>query len=1753
MTRHNLDSHISWLLSHKVTFPATVYATNSAVATAAEIVEEEFLDEEDTLQEVEEEALRAAAPARENRVQTNVAQEFIRPPLPSSKPQIPDITSADGFMGKLSSSSKPTRPGLMTQNQLATPASTSGTTSSAESHLRTGSRGLAGTYAAQLREERNGTPSARSVIDRSLPRFPQPFQTPQTPRQTPRPTIDGKIKTIESVDLTGDDQFADPPIKSSSSDAAFGSPITLWREDSASRAEPPTRTSKKRKSGDLSPERIRRPFKHKSERIKASQSQQENLDSFIDIDDLPKRPATKTPSSQVQHQKFVKPSVELEDGMDGVEEYQVTETISTIQTRTRKSISRVPSFTGEPPGRSRQATYESSSRAIEPPRTNETPRTTIQVAASPALRLSTSPETKHVSSPQRPQKRRLQKTIQDSEDEGFSDAERKASCSPRTPTKASPRIVKASASPTRRDPLAFSPSRSRAADFNESKPRVGSPLRPISRNVAIGRNHVHSPFHRDSPTKLSLAPETYKPQSDQQTPSSSLGLDDKKLVGAYLKNSSLINLYQTRVINLLSQNALASMAYFDKGQPPPSLLKEERTALLDMQNAYEALSDSQARHKSLADQKKLVARQISEMLETDLDASHLESQFAKLTQDIQKLEKEIARLLYDSGAVKDGFGTGLENDVRTASLIEPSTSFGAIGSLPTGSNTTTNPHVILQTQLPSFQSRITASYDERIVEIPSRSPSTNRGANTTTDIHQTNSPLHRQNLPQGSSFIKPKPYAQTAQYSVSTISRQPNFYRDPSPTDYDFDGEEFNDLLDEEPGFQIAAETRNEIAEMIEDEDFGDSGDDKELLEAAQDFEKRQSFTKPPIHSRRPTTTETAWSTSENDRNREIVGNNMYSNVDLDQSDMFRHPWSNDVKTALKRRFKMNGFRIHQLDVINTTLGGEDAFVLMPTGGGKSLCFQLPGIIQSGKTKGVTIVISPLLSLMQDQVDHLQALNIRAGRISSDISAAERKRIMSYLDEEYPEQFIQLLYISPEMINQNQTFLTVLSRLHRNKKLARIVIDEAHCVSQWGHEFRPDYVALKSLRGKFPGVPLIALTATATQNVKVDVMSNLRMEGAKVFAQSFNRPNLLYEVRSKNGNGRESVDEIASMIKDKYKGQSGIIYTLSRVGCEKLAEKLKDKYGIAAAAYHGQMEPQEKIRIQKEWQSGQLQVVVATIAFGMGIDKKDVRFVVHYTIPKSLEGYYQETGRAGRDGKRAGCYLYYAYGDTMSLKKMIFKNMEKLPQEKLDRQWEMLKIVIQFCENKIDCRRQLVLAYFGENFDKRECRGTCDNCWSDVVYEPTDVSKYARAALQLVAGMEGERVTSLHCVDILRGANLKKIRDAGHDKLKEFGAGKNLARGDVERLFNALAQLEAIAEESIANKGGYANTYIKLGQKARDYLRGKVLKLNMPSTKPLAKRAQKSRSDPYPSTAVTSPLAPSSRKNQPAKQRYEEDDDVESDNFIAPDSEDEENAFERMPARGRSRLNAVEKLGPPITLDDRMAALSGIHRDVIHQFVDEAKKLEERIRNKTSARKPFFTEANLREMVIRWTLTLGEMRQIPEINVERVNSYGEKFLPLIKRFHSSYNAMMETEDEQDIDPNHQDVIDLVTDDEGEEDGVDEEFEIEEGLEEALLRAEASPYFQPEATTSKGKGKAGWKPRGSRGGYKARGNGKKSYTARKSNGSTSGQSNGAVRKRTSSGGSKRGRGSSSGGSLRNAFANQSGRSGGGGGGIGMMPT
>jgi bloom syndrome protein len=727
-------------------------------------------------------------------------------------------------------------------------------------------------------------------------------------------------------------------------------------------------------------------------------------------------------------------------------------------------------------------------------------------------------------------------------------------------------------------------------------------------------------------------------------------------------------------------------------------------------------------------------------------------------------------------------------------------------------------------------------------------------------------------------------------------------------------------------------------------EDYFDheSDDDEEMLEAAESFENSRVFEEPNAPSR---SREALSDASGNMLRYPPANKPSQSEPRIDQS-MMQHPWSKDVKNAMKNRFHLRGFRHNQLEAINAALCGKDAFVLMPTGGGKSLCYQLPSIINSGRTRGITIVISPLLSLMQDQVDHLAALNIQAVLINSEVTPEHRKFVFDALKGPRVEDFIQLLYITPEMINKSQAFLGAFEKLHQQKKLARIVIDEAHCVSQWGHDFRPDYKELGAVRRKLPGVPLMALTATATENVKVDVMHNLGMDKCEVFTQSFNRPNLTYELRKK-GKASDVLESIAEIINSMYKRQPGIIYCLSRKNCETLAQSLCDSYKIKAAHYHAGMDSADRTRVQKEWQAGKFNVIVATIAFGMGIDKPDVRFVIHHTIPKSLEGFYQETGRAGRDGKRSGCYLFYGYQDTSSLKRMIDQGDGSWDQK--ERQHGMLRNVIQFCENKSDCRRVQVLNYFGESFNREDCHNSCDNCNSDIVFESRDFTQHAETALKLVNMIHNDNVTLLHCVDVFRGGRGKKITDMGHDKLKSFyGAGCDIDRGDVERLFQRLLTEDALREENKVNKAGFASQYIHPGKNAALFVSGRRrLKIQIrvshsPKGKENSKRksATKKRTgkqavdpDHMPSTNISSPVQAASKQRRLVRKAH-----------FASNSEDEDSdGFDPVRANSSRSRGKNTLLGPPITGDETMAALNTVHQLVVDDFVQEAKKEGERV------------------------------------------------------------------------------------------------------------------------------------------------------------------------------------------------------------------
>lgn len=393
-----------------------------------------------------------------------------------------------------------------------------------------------------------------------------------------------------------------------------------------------------------------------------------------------------------------------------------------------------------------------------------------------------------------------------------------------------------------------------------------------------------------------------------------------------------------------------------------------------------------------------------------------------------------------------------------------------------------------------------------------------------------------------------------------------------------------------------------------------------------------------------------------------------------------------DLRQTLKQHFGYDEFRPMQLEVINKVLEGKDALTVMPTGGGKSLCYQIPAL----KLPGLTLVISPLISLMKDQVDALKARGIPAEYMNSSLTPTESLRIELGLINGN----IKLLYVAPERLN-SETFM----RLMMTSQISLIAVDEAHCISEWGHDFRPSYRGLITLREKFPSAPMIALTATATERVKKDIISQLGLKHPEIFISSFDRKNLKLKVYRKN-NSFETIRKIL----ESRPGESAIVYCYSRKEVENISEKL-NYHGINALPYHAGLTTEERKKNQELFINNEADVIVATVAFGMGIDKPDVRIVIHQTFPKTLEGYYQEIGRAGRDGKPSECILFYSYGDKHKHDFFIDKLEE--PESK-ERESMKMEQVMKYCETRL-CRRKFLLGYFGEDFERDNCGG-CDVC-----------------------------------------------------------------------------------------------------------------------------------------------------------------------------------------------------------------------------------------------------------------------------------------------------------------------------------------------------------------------------------------------------------------------------------------------------------
>ena len=516
-----------------------------------------------------------------------------------------------------------------------------------------------------------------------------------------------------------------------------------------------------------------------------------------------------------------------------------------------------------------------------------------------------------------------------------------------------------------------------------------------------------------------------------------------------------------------------------------------------------------------------------------------------------------------------------------------------------------------------------------------------------------------------------------------------------------------------------------------------------------------------------------------------------------------------DLAGALKKHFGYDAFRPLQEEIVTDALAGRDVFALMPTGGGKSLCFQLPALLRDG----LTIVVSPLISLMKDQVDALQTSGIAATFLNSALDRHEAvKRLRGLNRGEY-----RLLYVAPERLMLDGFFERAL-----NWNIAQIAIDEAHCISEWGHDFRPEYRELKKLRRHLPDVPIIALTATATERVRKDIVDQLHLCSAQCYVASFNRANLTYRVVPKSS----PYEQVLKLIRGRP-NESGIVYCASRRTADSLAAKLNAD-GVKAKPYHAGLEPADRAKHQEQFLRDDARVITATIAFGMGINKPNVRFVVHHDLPKNIESYYQETGRAGRDGLPSDCVLLFSASDVVKQRRFI---EEKSEREQRVAQ-EQLRDMIHYAETR-DCRRATLLKYFGEEFST-SCSG-CDNCMEPrETFDGTIHAQKFLSCIYRIYEKHGFGFGLNHVVDVLAGAETEGIRQRGHDELSTYGIGRDVKRTAWLAIGRELLRLGLIA----AAPGKF--TTLQLTEAGRAALRErKPITLTKPFDVETTKRSKK--------------------------------------------------------------------------------------------------------------------------------------------------------------------------------------------------------------------------------------------------------------------------------------------------------------------------
>ncbi|XP_057448782.1 ATP-dependent DNA helicase Q-like 2 [Lotus japonicus] len=501
--------------------------------------------------------------------------------------------------------------------------------------------------------------------------------------------------------------------------------------------------------------------------------------------------------------------------------------------------------------------------------------------------------------------------------------------------------------------------------------------------------------------------------------------------------------------------------------------------------------------------------------------------------------------------------------------------------------------------------------------------------------------------------------------------------------------------------------------------------------------------------------------------------------------------WDSEADDLRLNIFGISSYRANQREIVNAVLSGRDVLVIMAAGGGKSLCYQLPAVLRDG----IALVVSPLISLIQDQVMGLTALGIPAHKLTSTTSKEDEKFIYKALEKGEGE--LKILYVTPEKISKSKRFMSKIEKCHHAGRLSLISIDEAHCCSQWGHDFRPDYKNLGILKVQFPNVPMVALTATATQRVQNDLVEMLHIPRCVKFVSTVNRPNLFYMVKEKSSVGKVVIDEIAEFIQESYPNkESGIVYCFSRKECEQVAKELRER-GISADHYHADMDVNAREKVHMRWSNNKLQVIVGTVAFGMGINKPDVRFVIHHSLSKSMETYYQESGRAGRDGLPSECVLYFRPGDAPRQSSMVFYENSGL---------QNLYDIVRYCQSKRQCRRSAFFRHFAEPL--QECNGMCDICAFPNEVTQVDVSGHAKLMVSLLQDMQGndQRATMLQLFDKM--------------KIKQKELGTELKREEIEHLILQLL-LERVLKEEFQHTPYATNAYVAVGPLAKQILQGK--------------------------------------------------------------------------------------------------------------------------------------------------------------------------------------------------------------------------------------------------------------------------------------------------------------------------------------------